>query len=120
MTAFAFCLGNDLEIGSGGEQLKEEDGLHLYDSLGTRSLRSENPRIPNVAGLAKKKISMESIRNYAGIFNALTRSRNWAAFSNSNFRAASRILSSSSAMKRTRCSGVSASTSSSASSGTVT
>jgi hypothetical protein len=57
---------------------------------------------------------------YPTAFNALTLSRNPAAFSNSNFRAASRILSSNSPMKRIRCSGVSASTSSSASSGTVT
>ena len=37
---------------------------------------------------------------YAGSFSAFTRSRNCAAFSNSNFRAASRMRSSSSAMKR--------------------
>ena len=40
------------------------------------------------------------------IFNAFTLSRNCAARSNSNFRAASRIRSSSSAMNFSRCSGV--------------
>jgi len=54
------------------------------------------------------------------IFNAFTRSLSAAAFSNSNFRAASRILSSNSPMNRSRCSGVIPSTSSSPSSGTVT
>ena len=56
----------------------------------------------------------------APIFNAFTRSLNCAAFSNSNFRAASLIRSSNSPMNRALCSGVSPSTSSSPSSGTVT
>ena len=55
-----------------------------------------------------------------GSLRALTRSRNCAAFSNSNLRAASRMRSSNSPMKRWRCSGVRLSTSSSTSSGTVT